>query len=392
MNMKKVGRLGLWIILMFFAGACLDTYLPGIVLQDSGVLVVDGFLIGNDSTRIKLSRTQTLDSEVTSVSEPGAHVEIQGANGDKYVLIEEKAGLYVAPQLDLDLTQQYKLRIVTQHDQEYQSELVNMKVSPPLDSVTKTELPEHDRIGFYLYTHDPNNKTQFYYWTFDETWKFASMGYSVYYFENGQILPRKSASEIMECYRTQYNNNFYLGSTEGLAEDVVYHFPLMEIPQYSIKLYFGYSILVKQYALNKDAYAYYAITKKNSENLGTLFDPVPAQPTSNLRCVSNPSNAVIGFFSATTVQKRRIFFSRQEITGPTIPYTVDENYSPTGYENCPEFLFPPDQMTAENLNGKLIGDKRFDLVTFELIGYTVAPEECLDCRFKGTTTPPDYWK
>ncbi|HTE33895.1 MAG TPA: DUF4249 domain-containing protein, partial [Chryseolinea sp.] len=310
-------------------------------------------------------------------------------------LTERTAGVYVAPQLNLDVTQQYKLRILTQNEKEYESDFVDIRQSPPLDSLTKTELHEHDRIGFYIYAHDPDNNTRYYYWTYDETYKYASLGISVYYFENGEIIPRKYAGELHECYKTIYNNNFYLGSTAGLSSDVVNRFPLMEIPQFSIKFYYGYSILLRQYAITDEAYSYFAVTKRNSENLGTLFDPIPSQPQSNLRCVNSPSTAVIGFFFASTVQKKRLFFTRQEIAGPRIPFGNGVTYGPSEYSNndCEGKLLTTEEMTAENLQGMLIYDRVFDRVTFELIGYGVSPEECLDCRFKGgVLEAPDYWR
>ena len=78
---------------------------------------------------------------------------------------------------------------------------------------------------------------------------------------------------------------------------------------------------------------------------------------------------------------------REQLQGP------NELYESDGYENCGAVIVPLEDMTEANLAGRLINDRRFDLLTFELIGYAVYPANCLDCRMHGgTTVRPAYWK
>ncbi|HTE31200.1 MAG TPA: hypothetical protein VK666_12555, partial [Chryseolinea sp.] len=85
--MKRVGRvLVSWVLFILSVSACVEPYFPTIKLPDNGVLVVDGFLVSNDSTKIKLSRAQGFDSLAISSRETNARVEILGAKGDSYVL------------------------------------------------------------------------------------------------------------------------------------------------------------------------------------------------------------------------------------------------------------------------------------------------------------------
>ena len=53
-------------------------------------------------------------------------------------------------------------------------------------------------------------------------------------------------------------------------------------------------MLVNQYALTREAHEYWTLKKNNSESLGGLFDPLPSQAASNFRCVSHPDEPVFG--------------------------------------------------------------------------------------------------
>ncbi len=375
------------ICLCLFINGCVEPYMPSVIITDYNYLVVDGFLVGNDSTFITLSRTQAIANANTFEAEPQALVQIESESGKIYSLVEKNNGLYVAPPLALGLTDRYRLRIKTTNSREYLSEYASILSSALIDSVTFEEDREKDAIDFKIFAHDEENNSPYYLWTYDETWMYSA-GYSVYYYQGGQMLPRARADEFYFCWKTLPGNNIYLHSTTALSEDVVHDYHLFSMPQTSRKLYHGYSILVKQYALTEEAYEYWTLTKKNSESLGNLFDPMPSQAASNIRCVSHPDELAIGHFSASTVNKKRLLFTRSEITGPS-----SGPYSPTGYEDCEWVILELADISSETLQGKLVGDRYYDLITQELIGYTVAPEECVDCRFQGgTTKKPDYWR
>ncbi|MBA4054744.1 MAG: hypothetical protein C0490_08540, partial [Marivirga sp.] len=87
---------------------------------------------------------------------------------------------------------------------------------------------------------------------------------------------------------------------------------------------------------------------------------------------------------------KRVFFTRQQINGPSAgPY--DE----TGYEFCDgkDFIIPLNEISELSLQGNMINDRYHDPITFELVGYIAAPEECIDCRIMGgVIEKPDYWK
>ena len=366
--------------------ACVEPYVAPVVTDDRNILVIDGFLVPNDTTVIKLSRTNPIYSKEGIGPETNAFVQIEGSDGTSYQLNETVSGTYKIPPLNLDPAREYRLYVRTGDTEEYASEFVPIKNTHQIDSVTFKEKQEGEDVEFYVYSHDPQGKTRYYLWTYDETFQYISNERSRYYFENGEVIARKSSEEIYNCWKTNKMNNVYTTSTTQLSEDVVYEFPLYTVPQKSRKLFFAYSVLVKQFALTEEAYIYWNLTKRNSEQLGGLFDPMPSQPVTNFNCLTNPAVPVVGYFTASTLATKRVFFTFQQISGPSTLY------EPTGYEECKSELILLEDISAENLKGKLIFDRYYDLITQEFLGYIVSSEYCIDCRARGgVTVKPEYW-
>jgi hypothetical protein len=366
--------------------ACVDPYVASVIQEDHNILVIDGFLIPNDTTVIKLSRTNPIYSKEGLEPETSALVEIEGNDGTSYQLIEKISGTYVIPPLNLDPAREYRLHVRTGDTEEYASEFVGIKNTHQIDSVTFEEIAEGDALEFYVYSHDPEGKTRYYLWTYDETFEYVSGAFSRYYFENGQVIARKSSTEIYNCWKTNKTNNIFITSTNRLSEDIVYDFPLYRVPQASRKLYFAYSVLVKQIALSEGAYAYWSSVKLNSEQLGSIFDPIPSQPFTNVTCLTDPSLPVIGYFTASTQVTKRVFLTRQQIKGPSTLYEE------TGYEDCQGELILLEDISEETLKGKLIADRYDDVITQEFLGYIVLTEYCIDCRKRGgINIKPEFW-
>jgi hypothetical protein len=105
-----------------------------------------------------------------------------------------------------------------------------------------------------------------------------------------------------------------LGNSVALSKDLISHFPVATVPINSEKISLRYSILVRQYALTKEAYQFHLTLQKNTQQTGSLFDPQPSQLPTNIHCVTNPSEPVVGYVSASSVEEKRIFIKYTEVT------------------------------------------------------------------------------
>jgi hypothetical protein len=60
-------------------------------------------------------------------------------------------------------------------------------------------------------------------------------------------------------------------------------------------------LYLNQYTLNNETYLYYKSLNEQMQSEGKLFDPIAAQLTGNIKCISDPRIKAIGFFEASAV-------------------------------------------------------------------------------------------
>src|ERR1700733_5152683 len=254
---------------------CKEVYTPPAIKNNPFLLVVDGIVIsGNDSSVITLSRTRNISDTVPSTKELNAKVSVLGISGVEYPFIEEGNGRYSVAQLALDAGQQYQLKIITTDGNEFRSALSNVQISPPIDSVYWNQDSSFN-AHVYLNTHDPTNQTRYYRWQYVETWEYHSAFDAFLDYNNGNVIARPLDNQIYRCYKSQPSSTIEVVSTTQLSSSVVNKYEITEIPQTSEKISETYSDLVSQYAIPVEAYNFWSNLKRNTEQLGSLFDLQP---------------------------------------------------------------------------------------------------------------------
>ena len=366
--------------LLCWLGSCVDPYRPDVIQAPNNYLVVDGFINSNGTTTIRLSRTANLDDGKIPAGETNALVYMEEEDGPQFILTEAMDGNYTSQPLQLNPNRRYRLRIRTQNNQEYASDFVENKITPPIDSISWKA--ENNALQIYVNTHDAEQKTRYYHWKYEETWEFTTPFYSVREYKNNQIVDR--LTNINRCWRGNNSAAIFINSTAKLSQDVVSEFPLIKLPDNSVKLKYKYSILVKQYAQTKEAYEYAETLKKNTENIGTLFDPLPTQLTGNIKCISAPAEPVIGFVSVASEEVKRIFISRSQL--PDTWGTLNE------YSYCTLDTVLLKDVTSTFASGLVLPVSDVINQMGGTIGYTGSSAECVDCRLRGDNVKPDFWE
>lgn len=380
------------VILLTLMGSCRKPYNPPAVAAPGSYLVVEGVInAGSDSTIIKLSRTVKLSSGTTNNAETGAIVSIQSNASSSYPLTETSAGSYSAPSLNLDISKTYRLSIKTSNNQQYLSDYVVAKATPPIDSIGYTI--QSNGIQLYVNAHDPNNNTHYYRWDYAETWQFHSKFESEFKTNGKAIVIRTPAQMVFNCFGNDINSNIVLGSSAKLSQDVIYQSPLTAVSSTSEKLETKYSILVNQYALTSDAYNFYINLKKNIEQLGSIFDAQPSEIAGNIHNINNAAEPVIGYVTACVIQSKRIFISNNQLPNTFVavyPYECEEDseyYSHpySGTNDVFQNLIP--------INSTIVPTTSFTYGhSPSIAGFFGADIECVDCTLRGTTTQPSFWK
>ena len=380
--MKKA--IYLLILVLSAMASCKKPYTPSAVSLPNNYLVVEGVInSGPDLTTIKLSRTVNLDSAATSNPVLHAVVIVEGDQNNTYTLTEGNIGYYYFTGLNLDNSRKYRLRIKTiDNNREYLSDFVPVKNTPPIDSVGF--IVKSNRMQIYINTHDVTNNTRYYRWDYTETWKFHAQFYSAYVSDGSAIVNRRPDQFVYYCFANNISSTIVLGSSAKLQQDVIYQNPIISIPSTSEKIEMEYSILLHQYALSGDAYKFWENLKKNTEQLGSIFDAQPSQVSGNIHNIINAAEPVIGYISAGTVQTKRIFINNLQLPQSWFPDYPAQCVADTIFnDKVPTVLIPlPPSLIPMYLLYK----------QGNAIGFLASERECIDCTIRGTTKQPNFWK
>ncbi len=365
--------------LLLFAGSCVDPFTPPEITAPNRYLVVDGYLNGGTgSSVIRLSRTQNIGNFSAPTPESKATVRVEGQGGAAFAFTESASGTYTLASATLPFGGSYQVRIKTTDGHEYLSDPITIRQTPKIDSLTWAV--ENSGLQVYVNTHDPANKTRYYRWEYEDTYEILTPYQSPFEYRNDQVVPR-TETNINHCWRTQSSTNIILGSTARLTQDILRQAPLLFIPGSSPKLWIKYSILVKQYALSPEAYSYWENLQKNTEQLGSLFDPLPSQVGGNLHSLTNPAEPVLGFVDGHSTEQFRVFIDR--------PAALSRSLLVTGYETCPLDTIPYPKQPLSAFLGP--GGGYAAIQPLDNGRYLATSIPCADCRTLGTTTKPAYW-
>jgi hypothetical protein len=204
--------------------SCIEPYEPKINNEVFDILVVDGYINTTDqSAKVTLSRAVPLDQVITPSKEDNATVLVEDDGGTTYNLYSSGQGVYVADNLGLDQSKKYRLHVFTSNDEEFVSAYVSLNSSPPIDSVVWRG--DDGEIAIYVNTHDPEAKSQFYEWIYEETWEYNSSFISTYKVVDGVAVPRTHDDQIFTCWSTEASTKILVGSSELLSADVIRDFP-----------------------------------------------------------------------------------------------------------------------------------------------------------------------
>ena len=178
--------------------------------------------------------------------------------------------------------------------------------------------------------------------------------------------------------------DIFLLSTKNLTENKYNHYPLHFVDNAtSPRLVYGYSLLIRQYALSDAAADYWEKIRTNNKEQGGLYESQPLSVKGNIHDATNADRDVLGYFGASTVKQKRIF----------IKNVLDLPL---------EYLFPCDiRAILDGFDGEpILWPYYLPAHTFIyedsiVYSYDVAAidHECVDCTSTvgGTIVKPDFW-
>jgi len=362
---------------------CKQEYIPQVKVTTTGLLVVEGFInSGPGPTTIRLSRSSDLEN-VTLKPEFSAQVNVEGEDGSNFPLFENGNGEYSNSQLTLFNGIQYRLHITTANGKDYVSDYSPVQHTPVIDSISWQI--ENEGVQIYVNTHDDQNGAKYYRWTYSETWEFHSAFSSNLDYVRDPVTnnaidltTRADPDAIYKCWKTQQSTNIMLGSSEKLTQNRIFN-PIRYIEPLGEEISVRYYIELTQYALSHDAYLFYQRIKKNTEQIGTLFDPQPSELSTNLHCLSGPAEQVIGFVEVADQQQAHIFISNDQVKPWLTPSA------------CGTIVARNNDTTLLAIGSAYMPVAPLSYVGPRIDKFTAAPNECVDCTLRGSNIKPAFW-
>jgi hypothetical protein len=378
----------LWLGAALALGGCVDRYTPDVPAAAQTNLVVDGYINPLGRTIIKLGRTFSVNTKSTGPTETRARVAIADDMGQRYTLVESPAGTYTSAALALAPGRQYQLLITTAQGREYASDKQPVVLTPPVDTLA-WQLTPVEGIQIFLSTHGANTAARYYRWEYDETYQFVSAFESSVEYDARRNTVRERGPSIYRCWRTEPSTDIVQGNSAQLSQNALVDFPLLTVLP-SMKLRFGYSLLVRQVAQTQAEYDYWERLRKSTENLGTVNDPLPGRVAGNVHALADAAEPVLGYVGVHSVAEKRLFVNA--ITQLPKPQPGSVFFDPA-YATClrtESFIFP---LGLSQLQASLLVPIRpiININTGDTIGTTASTPNCVDCRLRGTNIKPSYW-
>lgn len=387
-----VKRLLTCILITGLFSACTEPYIPEIKnAGDKKILIVEGYINASGNTTYSLGYIaplfQEADSSAMQVQQ--AELAIEEENGRTFTgAVRVDNHRFIIDHPPLDPAGRYRLRIKAD-GKEYLSAFVPVMISPEIQNVT-WEMNSSEGVRFFLDTE--SSKETYFRWEFEEAWRFRVPNMSLFLYDWSQFSVRERSPEEyypLFCYLTEQSSGIHLYTTESMSENKITQLPLHFIPLFSEKLGMRYSIRVQQYAMSKEAFAYWSLVKKNSEEIGDIFGTMPTDLPTNITCISHPGEKAVGLIEAGQPAEKVVFVDYGDLPVPWV-------YKYVYYGRC--VITPDNMVPKEQAEWFFAQHPEFEPVDetspndpSNLTHYSYASKTCLDCSYRGSKSPPPYW-
>jgi hypothetical protein len=375
----------LFLILVIFGYGCKEEFLPE--TKDKGQrLVVDGMITNEPGPySIRISRSGNLNDTLL-IPCRGCEVTLFEKDGKSEKLNEMSAGYYRTTYNGIqgEIGQAYKIRIETPEGTVYESNYQELKPPEKIDTIysekeikrTSGELsPDIPGYRFFIDTKPAAEDDTYFLWKLKETWEYTANYHVNAIFRYNEIKRVFWGDSLYRCWDSHNIKQIFTASTSNLSEARVKHHPLHFIGTDTKRLQVKYSLFVRQYTINREAFDFWNKIREQMSEQFYLFSSQPYQIKGNLYNPDNPSDFALGNFTVASIDTKRIFVSPPDF----------DFY----YRRC-----QPDP-NVRNLYGNVPYDETVYLTYLDPMTKTalgIVPRYCVDCTMDGGTMhKPDFW-
>ena len=387
----RVIRRTVYIYLLLMLTSCVERYYPESDDIFTGTLVINAALSNVPGTQtIQISRSDGL-LYPEFMPESSCVVELENQTGDQLSFSEASPGYYSANVTEdfMRIGDQYMLRVLTSDGNVYLSDYSQLHTPTAIDKIyyEMESYPTSDPgvyvegIRFYIDFQIDADSSEFMRWELVETYEFHNPDYEGFIYSYDRVLrPMPDSLDDRQCWITGHVNAIYTLDAANMSSPAYTHMPLHFVSNETQRLSYGYSLLVRQHAMDEPSFRYWDELKLNSHNQSGLYDHLPSMTPSNIYNVDDPEERVLGFFGVSGVSDKRFFI--QEVAGLR-KYDIKFCWP---FPERPRFryLMTPDLpvYVSTGIDPEMGGSHS---------GETIL--KCLDCRVRNGSSgdPPDFW-
>ena len=135
--------------------------------------------------------------------------------------------------------------------------------------------------------------------------------------------------------------------------------------------------------MSQNGYRFFEQLRKNTQQLGSIFDAQPSDNYGNMHSVTNPTEVVIGFVEVSEEKQKRLFINAQQVPAWNYKYN-NQCDSQVSVPNIPDSILSFTISSFLPTTIALPGRTGIDRVFFVM-------QDCVDCRLRGTNVKPAFW-
>ena len=257
--------------------------------------------------------TEDGETELISLSK----ISIIDENGNLSNLREISTGRYETDSSAIrgEIGKSYFLKIKTADGREYQSKPERISPPVPIDTYNvtySTVVTNPKPFKLSILTKDPIEKGNYYKWKwthYDTTTACKTVVKATFGARLNIINPC-----CEKCWRFDPCNSCLFIASDALINGKNITTEVGDIPYEEPRK--PYFMVLEQYSISKEHYEFWKIAQTQINNSGGIFDNSPAQVQGNIYNPNDSTDSALGYFSASGVNQKSVFFIRDRIEYP----------------------------------------------------------------------------
>ena len=353
MKMSKIFSIVFTIMLALFLAlifqSCVEEVDAEFDLQ-SDIIFIDGYVLTESGTSsVTISKSTFVNQstyKVVNISD--ANVRIENINtGEIIEFLEDNSGVYGCPtNFAASTGEEWKLFVELEDGKKIESKIQTVTSTVSIDNVQAEYSPEIEfnaQYGRLIPGHrlsidfqDPVGEENFYLWkyrTFEPLFVCRTCTKGI--LRNGECQPTGvnwgppyySYTCLPDCWEKK------IGSDLSIFHDRLVDGTVITDREIAILPYNrqpNILVEIQQFSLDESAYEYFKVINSQISESAGLNAPPPAALLGNLFNPNDPSDLILGHFTAAGISTKRLFIDRSQIIES--PLTQDDNII---LENCP---------------------------------------------------------